>query len=121
MLDFRRYYNSQPDMGCIIVIFSSENFKTRNTNLIFGLQWVSIMNYRSICFSSSRFKSLWTRFVLSHLHSRVMFLIYLNLVDYLSYFISLFITVVSSDMSGFIISLNSEIQEESTVAILDLS
>jgi len=39
--------------------------------------------------------------------------------DYLSSFISLFTTVVNSDMSEFNINLNSEMKEESYVAILD--
>lgn len=43
----------------------------------------------------------------------------LHLVGYLSLFMSLFITAVSTDMSGFIINLNSEIKEESCEALLD--
>ena len=41
------------------------------------------------------------------------------LVDFDYIIISLFITVVSNDMSVFIINLNSEMKEESSVVKLD--
>lgn len=49
-----------------------------------------------------------------------MFKVYLNLVCYLTLTISLSITDVNSDMSGFINDLNSEMKEESSEAISDI-